>query len=137
MHVRLRVAAREHSPATDAGATLTPRTARFSCRGHTIGRTGRQENAPPGARCPLFFGAEAEARSEIQPAGSKGPDEIVSLERNGEGLRWLPKSCAHQRGKYPNFRDAGLRRLAGNAGASPACSKAARRLRREIMCRRA
>src|SRR6266849_5868069 len=136
MPARQRVAVREHCQATDAAARGKQRTVKFSCRGRTIARTGRPENAPPMERCLLFFGAEAAVRVEIPPAGSTGPVEIVSLERNEEGSHSLRKSRAHPRGKYPNFQDAGLCHPAGNAAALPAYSTSARRLRRETMCRR-
>src|SRR5882762_1405247 len=122
MRVRQRVAAREHSPATDAAAEGPPRTSRFSCRARTIARTERPENARPTERYPLFYAAEAAARPEIRPAGNKGPGEMIFRERNGEGSHWLRKSRAHPREKYRNFRDAGLRHPAGIATILPACS---------------
>src|SRR6266853_4741420 len=100
MPARLRVAVREHCQATDAAARGKLRTARFFCRGRTIARTGRQENARPMERCLLFFVAEAAVRAERRQAGSKGPVEIVSPERNEEGSHWWRKSRAHPRGKY-------------------------------------
>src|ERR1700730_913048 len=137
MHARLRVAVREHYPATNAAAIGTLWTAKFSCLGRAIARTVRQENAPLGERCLLFFDAEAAIRAEIPRDGSKGPGETVSPERNVVGSHWLRKSRAHPPGKYPNFRDAELRRLAGSAAVLPACSTATRRPRRETMYRRA
>src|ERR1700730_3886730 len=100
MHARLRVAVREHYPATNAAAIGTLWTAKFSCLGRAIARTVRQENAPLGERCLLSFDAEAAGRAEIPRDGSKGPGETVSPERHVVGSPWLRSQGHHPSENY-------------------------------------